>query len=406
MIHLKKIITYIFVLCCLFPYTPPLLSTDSQPVALILSLLLLPIYANRKSLKQKGFALFILVLLFAVITLIYSPWNINSVRSLSNYVSLFTVSFVTYRILPTLSDLKLFRLFKIAVYIWFFVGAIQTFIYPDFLSFLVPRGSAFMSGRGVSCLAPEPTFYAIICSCFLIINRICNMHSKGDGLRWLLWIQIILFARSATIIFIITASYFLYLLLRRGKLRNIAIAGIAGYIFISCIKFIGPYIVSFRAGNLLLSLIENPTLFIVADASVNERFIHAFFPIYGWLKNYGLPYGYGYFNDFMHEIYNQGHFNEYLLYYRDNYTRIMSSFGSAVFELGCIGLIIPYVLIRNILKLVKQNSIFIFYGSLFFCILLNAMPLNCAIVGFTFGNIIYAAKHNALIREERERGCK
>ena len=133
-------------------------------------------------------------------------------------------------------------------------------------------------------------------------------------------------------------------------------------------------------------------LFVCVDESVNERFIHAFFPIYGWLKNIGFPHGFGHFNDFMREIYNSGIFYEYLPYYRGNYTRIMSGIGCAIFELGYVGLIIPYILLRNIVILSRKNADFIFYGALFFFILLNAMPLSNAIVGFTLGNILYSIK--------------
>ncbi len=79
----------------------------------------------------------------------------------------------------------------------------------------------------------------------------------------------------------------------------------------------------------------------------------------------------------------------------------MSGLGSAMFELGIIGLLIPFVLIKNIRKIVRSDCRFIFYGSLFFLVLLNAMPLSNAIIGFVFGNIIYVASTLSSIAVKR-----
>lgn len=98
--------------------------------------------------------------------------NINGIRILSNYFSLFIISFATYLVLTDLRRIP-YNLFVYIVYIWGIVGLIQLF-YPTFLSFLTLRGAygGPTYGRGVSSLAVEPTFYGMICVFLMMINYI------------------------------------------------------------------------------------------------------------------------------------------------------------------------------------------------------------------------------------------
>ncbi len=379
-----KLLQVIFLLFCFFPYTPPIMSTDSQPCAFGVAILLHLFYTNRRC---PDLFLLLIVLIFSFLILCFSPLDFNSLRSIFNYLSLFVVCSATYLVLKN-KELS-WHLFKCVVYIYFFVGLIQMFFIPDFLSFLVPRGSAFLSGRGVSCLTPEPTFYAMICTCLMVISFLNFREHKGFyKINILLLVQIVCFARSATVIFIMLVSFLLYIIFSRG-LKTIAAICFIGCLLYWGIKVLQPVLASYRAGHLFYSLLENPAEFLMIDESVNERFIHAFFPIYGFCENFGLPYGFGSFNAYMRDIYNRGDFSTYLLFYRDDYVRIMSGLGSAIFELGIVGCLIPWVLIKNMWKIIKEDKRFMFYGFLFFLILLNAMPLSNAIIGFVFGNIIY-----------------
>lgn len=380
-----KLFQIIFCYFCFFPYTPPIMSTDSQPWALVIAIILYLSYINRRC--RSDLFLLLIVSIFSFLLLIFSPLDFNSLRSIFNYLSLFVVCSVTYWVLKN-KELS-WHLFKGIVYIYFFVGLIQTFLIHDFLSFLAPRGSAFASGRGVSCLTPEPTFYAIICACFMVISFLnFREHTGFYKINILLLIQIFCFARSATVIFIILVSFLLYTIFSRSLKTIVFICCIGSLLYLG-VEVMQPVLSSYRAGRLVYSILENPTEFAMVDESVNERFIHAFFSIYGFCENWGLPYGFGKFNAYMHDVYNRGDFAEYLPFYRDGYVRIMSGLGSAMFELGIIGCLIPWVLIKNMRKIIKEDKRFMFYGVLFFLILLNAMPLSNAIIGFVFGNILY-----------------
>ena len=133
-----------------------------------------------------------------------------------NYFTLFFVSYVTVYALQRIGGIP-YKLFKGIIYTWFFIGTVQLLIYPDFMSFLTPRGDSSLtmeSGRGIVCLAPEPTFYGLTCLIFGIIAYL-NFKDKADIkiIYTLIAIQLFLYSRSSLVIFILLATGGLYLLL-------------------------------------------------------------------------------------------------------------------------------------------------------------------------------------------------
>jgi hypothetical protein len=142
---------------------------------------------------------------------------------------------------------------------------------------------------------------------------------------------------------------------------------------------------------LLLILLENPESFLILDASVNERFIHVFFPLYGFLKDIGLPHGYGMFPDFMANCMNAEQFQHLISDYvleRESPTRIMSGLGSLFYELGFFGFLLIGALADSVCQLVtgKQRIILLF---VLMAILLNAIPFSNPLIPFLIGNMIY-----------------
>lgn len=399
-------LSFLFLIFCFFPYVKLLpLGTDSQPYALLLGMILLPLYL-RKEIKPEFLAL-LLVALFSAGIAIFSPWDFNTVRSFINYLSLFVVSFVTYHFLKKKGGLP-YVFFRNVVYIWFGVGIIQLFIYPSFLSFLVPRGDSsvnLLSGRGINCLAPEPTFYAIICACMLIIAFLNFRYEKSyQLLNILLLIQIFILARSSTVILLFLFSliiYFVYKVfaLSKNRMRTFIVCIFTGIGLWVVGNILVTHLSEYRIGRLLFIIMEEPITIMMKDESVNERFIHAFFPFYGFFRDGGLPHGYGQFSEFMQEVYVSGKFDEYLPFYREGYTRIMSGWGNAFFELGFVALLIVYVIVRNFHALVRTSPAVAFYGPLFMLILFNAMPWSNALVGFVVGNVIYAVEEQQQIDE-------
>ena len=395
---LTRFLIYLLIIFSLFPYIQILpLGTDSQPNALLIGLFLFPFCCKWK--MNFNLAITFLFMIVAFFLLFISPLDFNSIRSLMNYMTLFVVSYVSFYALKKINGLP-YGLYKKIVYVWFIVGTIQLFVYPDFLSFLIPRGNSeatMESGRGIVCLTPEPTFYGITCL-ILVLLAYLNFRNK-PGIKiiyWILFLQIFIYSRSSLVIFLLIATFGIYLLSSifrndKNKIKRIAILSIFAILFFLIINWSKDYITSSRFGKLFFILLENPETFILLDASVNERFIHVFFPIYGFIKDFGMPHGFGSYPNFMVECFQapefQHLFTDYVLQ-RGAPTRIMSGWGSLLYELGIIGVFLVYVLYINISTLLSgQKKLIVF---LLMCgILLNAIPFSNPLIPFFIGNLIY-----------------
>ncbi|WP_455674850.1 hypothetical protein [Phocaeicola sp.] len=388
---------YLLIIFSCFPYVQILpLGTDSQPNALFIALCLFPFCCKWR--MKRSLALLLSLAVFSVIVLFLSPLTFGSIRSLINYFSLFFIPYVTYFALKKIGGIP-YSLFKNIVYTWFLVGTVQLFIYPDFLSFLIPRGdsaAAMESGRGIVCLAPEPTFYGIVC---LLLGMIAYFNFKNfphiNRVYVILGIQLFLYSRSSLAIFVLLASFVLSIFvdLFSSKKKNwmILFAGVilslAIYILITEYS---DFINSYRVGILFTLLIEHPENFLILDASANERFVHIFFPLYGFFQSFGMPHGYESFATFMEECFRmpkfQNLFTDYVL--GGTITRIMSGWGSLFYELGIVGLVFPYVIYNLFSGLLTGKEKVILF-SLFCLILLNAIPFSNPLIPFFIGNLIY-----------------
>lgn len=340
-------------------------------------------------------------MVWAILLIMFSRLDFSNIRSLLNYISLFVITTGSYNVLCRNGFIS-FKHFKMIVYVWGGTALIQQFIFPAFGSFLIARiTGAGMFGRGVTSLAPEPTFYAIIC---VLLSFICflNFRTKTGYtyMQWIIWGQMVLLSRSTTVLLIAITSYFVYqiAIVTKNNPRALLKLFIFTIFFFIVINISVQYVENYRFGALLKKLLEEPQIFVNVDESVNERFIHAFFPIFGFITNYGLPHGYGYFSDYMLTIIKSGQFTDYLPYVKPSYPRIMSGIGSALFELGCPGLLLLWVWYKCVVKFMKINKHILLYGILFLFILFNAMPLSNAMVGFVFGNLIYNAHKSSYKR--------
>lgn len=390
---------YLLIVFSMFPYIEILpLGTDSQPNALLISLILFPFCCKWK--MNRDLVWLFLLMTIGVLVIFISPGNFNSIRSFMNYFTLFFVSYVTFHALQRIGGIP-YKLFKWIIYIWFFIGTVQLLIYPDFMSFLTPRGDSALtmkSGRGIVCLAPEPTFYGLTCLIFGIIAYL-NFKDKPDIKRiyTLIAVQLFLYSRSSLVIFLLIATGGLYVLLVIFSKKTYFLKVLAGSIVlgITGAALINQYsdsISSNRFGLLLLILLENPESFLILDASVNERFIHVFFPLYGFVADFGLPHGYGMFPDFMEKCMNDQGFQHLISDYvqnREAPTRIMSGLGSLFYELGFFGFLLIAVLTDVVIQIVNNNKQRIIIIFVLTAILLNAIPFSNAMIPFLIGNMIY-----------------
>jgi hypothetical protein len=391
---LKKILYGLFLFFCLFPFLDILKQgTDSQPNALIIGIVLI-IFQGTENKNFSKFPVEILIFFFILIIasflLVISSVDFQTLRSYLNYLSLFVIPFVTYKLLIKSKGLS-YTWFRNSVYAWFLIGSIQMYYDPTFLSSFVNRmSSSLENGRGVVAFSPEPTHYGIIMSLFIIIYLINFKDLKNSShLPVLLFIQLIFFSKSSTAILALSISIIIFGIISLIKL-NFKV------IFYYIIGIISVFLIVYatennweqtRISNIIEKAIENPDILFALDASVNERFVHAFFPIYSLFDNQFIPHGYGKFNEYM----RSGHIAENfvdIIKYNQDYTRIMSGYGAVFFELGVFSLGIVYAFYIAFKHLLSQKSglfAFIFFNVILFM----AIPFTTAIIPFIIGNVIY-----------------
>lgn len=391
---LTSIFFLLFLFFCFFPYLRILpLPLDSQPNALILAVCIFVISFHNKVAKEIKYLLF--VLFSAIICMVCSWEGVLGLRILTNYVSLFFITYATYVALRYLNGLP-YSFFCNVVYWWFLVGFIQLTIYPSFLDFLLLRSDnelMLARGRGVTSLAVEPTFYGMICLLLMIINHLNFYEQKRyKWILFLLLVQFIVFSRSTTCFFVLGISCTLYILYWVLKGRN-CFWWLIGICIGSFVVYKGAlYVTShtdIRFARALHHLLQEPSSFLLMDYSVNNRFMHAFFPLKGFIDNIGFPHGLGNFNDYLMKMSEDAYWGRLLPYDVSGEKKTATSIGGPLFELGIFALPIYYVIITCFRQISKYRIASDFCFFILFGLMLNTLNFNNAILGFFMGNLVY-----------------
>lgn len=362
---------------------------DSQPFAVISALLFLGVCLVDRRLNLKfPLAYYLLAGVLAIgvtLGLLYSiEIDFILVRGFINYsgIIIFILAFHEY--------LKRYR-FPLSVLmlsnvIWLFFGIIQLFV-PDILSdFVVMRTSA---GRGVTSLAPEPTFFAIYLFfsswlCLISVNYKPN-HRLKVLLAFNLFGIVFLAKSMMVMLFIVLASSFYFA--QQISFRKIKNAK-KTFIFIILLLFsyivIMHYMPTTRIGRLTsLILSVNFIDFIFMDASVNHRFADVILPLHGFIVNWGIPGGFHSFTEVADMI-----IGGYGDYFWRGYggLRIMSWNGALLYELGIFGVFLWVLLTKKLLNGTKRRRFELF---LLFLLLFSAIPLAFPLIPMIFASFYF-----------------
>ena len=382
----------LFIVFCLFPYIRILpINIDAQPNALILGTLIIAI---TKPIKVKKYIFdLLLVLVFAIILMILTSPNINGIRILSNYFSLFIISFATYLVLTDLRRIP-YNLFVYIVYIWGIVGLIQLF-YPTFLSFLTLRGAygGPTYGRGVSSLAVEPTFYGMICVFLMMINYI-NFRNmpKYKFTKLVCIIQLIFFSRSTTCFMALILAFCCYAAYKIVTSRSgLKIVGLSVITLLLGHHLLHIYVgfSDSRFSNVLQAIFSDPSTFLTIDYSVNHRFTHAFLTIKGFFDNFFIPHGFNDFSLYLERLLKDPFWSNTIVIDPKIEERITTSLGGTLFELGLLSTPLFMALFGYLKKLTLSGYNGVLIGLILLSMMMNAMNFNQAILPFFIGNLIY-----------------
>lgn len=407
-----KFLIYLFYFFCFFPYIQILpFNTDSQPNALIVAVILFFLQKGEWKMNKPLFLLLLTLLFYFIILLINYPITPLGIRLMGGYISLFLIPYITYTSLKLTNGLP-YLFFVFAVSFWLFVAIVQLLVDFSFFQFLLyrePHATFTESGRGVNSLAPEPTFYGIICMFLAIINQLC--FRNGKYYRHILLvciIQIFIISRSSTCIFVIIISllaYVLYQVFYSTQYRDkyaLLLIGITCCSFVFFTIDFSP-LLSYRIGRLLYIFQESPSMFLVSDASVNERFNHTFFSLYGFFRDWGLPHGFDVFTQNVMEIRSSGEFSSLFIDYVNpkNYQRIMSGIGALFFELGFIAFLPLYVIITIFRRFQQKNTTAVFCLFLYLSVMLNAVPFMTSLASFVIGALVYLNNEYEEYRDDK-----
>ena len=363
-----------------FPYIKIIdLPTDTQPYTFIISLIIIAIYSNFKVPYYFGLYIFIMILIAPLVGL-YSGLNLLFIRSYVGYLSFLSISWASFILYKRVKITK--RLFIKIVLIWFCFGFIQLFIRPEFGSFFV-SGFRTTLERGVVSLAPEPSYYGIICITFLIFNVVIFKSS----IVWILClIQIFVFSQSFMVIaYLLLLVYFLMIANSDSYTKIlIIILPFIAFFTVSAIFSQIEFNSHSRSLKLFSMVIENPLQVFKLDASANDRLAHIYYSLKGFFDNSFFPNGFNKWTEYItHEVKSSNFF------WWISSGRIMSTYGAALFELGAIGVVVPYTLNKIILKKrneLKNSAIFLFLFINIF--LLGAIPLAYPPLGLLMGYIM------------------
>lgn len=376
----KKII-FLFMLTAFFPYVKLLpfeIGSDLQPYALIFSMLLF-VLVDKTLPKEMLFLL--LIALEGTLVFFSSNIGLNEIRSLSSYWSLFLIAFATYSILKKYkSDVT--QIVQLLILLYFLIGTIQFLFDKSFLTFLTHDWRT-TDNRGVTNLMVEPTYYAIFCLLGCFIAYELKLRKRYI---FLLVFQILIFSKSSMIIGLLL----LFLVLRVIFLRFSWKEALFMLSFFSCLAIVTiayqSTLMHLRITEIIFLFIESPSDIIMLDQSINERLVHLFFSIHGWITNLLIfPNGFSMFGYYLTE--NIPNYSEYFIVknYGEEGARIMSGYGAILFELGIGGtLLIGYI------WYIQTTLFYPKYLKLFFVFfMLTAVPLSIPLVGVYIGLLQY-----------------
>lgn len=383
---MRGFIYYCFLVFVFFPYLQLFpTGTDMQPFALFSAVLLFFVF----EIKIKKVEIPLLwMLLAAFLLLMLGDFSFLTLRSFANYASVFFISYVSFRVLNS-GRVNFERFFFTSFFVWFLVSLIQTYIKSDFLTFLV-SASRTTEDRGVTGLAPEPTFLGIVYLFYLILALHIPTLMFRKRLIFLTVFGILFMAKSSMVML------FLILMLCVFFITHVSLKSLFSFA-ISLASFL--YLISFLEGSRLHRLLEmfisDPYSLVLIDASINDRFFHVFFSLKGFLDNFLLPHGYFAWLPYV---------KEQLIIYQDFVLidwfslggRIMSGYGGALFELGFFFLTVPLVVVVLLFRLYRDNLRLFFFFSIYVnMIMFSAIPIGFPLFAFYLGFLVFLAEKKA-----------
>ena len=351
-------------------------SRDTQIWPLLFGLLfLLTSYRYKYDSKEISIAS---LPLFALVVWFFFSENVMdfiALRAIISYLA-FTVCFLAFIVFVKKYNFP-WKLIVSINLLYLIIGIIQTYI-PNIVSSIVTARGLDSSGRGVTGLTSEPTFFGIFLffiSYLYLAKTNFNPNFKISLMIFINVLSIIFLTKSSTVaLFIILAIPFLAITRLSFKM-----------LFLSCVFIVITLLLIpiLLEDSRLILLYESAQEIgimnlIFLDGSINDRVANVIYPLHGFYLNNFLPGGFHSFTN-MHAYltdYYLGFFN-----YGSGGTSILSYIGVFVYELGFIGVLF----LMWIFFLIQNGSFKRFMDtSLLFILLNSSIPPSLPIIPFIF----------------------
>jgi hypothetical protein len=344
---ITKGVANLFLIFALFPYVSfGTNSMDTQPHFIVMGILTIFCFMmSGRFFSRAKHLIFMLCVVLLTLLSASQGGDLLFFRAVASYTAFF-VTIIATCIYIHRYGIPI-KLLVIGNLIYIIASLFQLYFNQHILNFLVIPNSFIDPSRGMSSLTPEPTFYGVTLFFWSWIYLIIYNYKASNPINILILINIfsilMISKSSMVLVFLIVSVGFLTLRFIKKKLIFFIII-ISILSVLSMILMVTYAYPESRLSNLINILIvldgnvfDRIVSIILFDASINDRVSNAIFPYLGFILNYGMPGGVNSFYETSVYLsdYSNGYFWSGL-----GSNKILSYFGSFLYELGFISLFI------------------------------------------------------------------
>lgn len=416
-ISIEKLLGNLLFLLVLFPYITFIPTAfDTQPYALLIAISVFIVYVISKNDNMpKPLVVLLFLFMYTIIMMFFlSPDLMSGIRSLVGYATLFFITFASYKTFKLINP----KLLIYSAWLWLLVALIQFFVSKSFGSWMLPRISTAGS-RGVTSLAVEPSYYAIVMIFMLLLNEVFRENGTLNVKHYRLILVLCAFQVLLTfsgmgflffMIFVVAKSTSVIL----TKSLSRKLKSVLGMIIVLGATILAftyiPKLAFSRAGLLISTFTTDPMNVIMYDYSIAQRLSHIIISFMSLFQNYGFGFGVGSFETNALLVISNLPVSIYQMFVDqriDPGGRLMSGWGSSIFELGVVGLLPIILFTYSFLKLMNRrgSSAFLTSFIVIFILMWMAVPYSFPLFSYFLGIVMYhsySLQNVSNITEERE----
>lgn len=362
---------------------------DSQPFYFIFACVYLFLSLDKRVPKILYLVFLVPLISFFVGLLTIEGVNFLFVRGLLGYLFFATAIFSFYTYTKEFGFPS--RILTAVNVVYLSVAVVQVIVGPDIFSSIAPVRTS--DERGVTSLAVEPTFFGIV---LIFLSWLHLLSANYKPTRFVLFLvilnifSILLLAKSSMAFLMILVALGFFLVFKLNLKRLLTLGAIALLIPL----VISQYLEGSRLYSLSEKILTDGVYTIVkVDASINDRVGNVVVPIVASMQNYLVPMGYDSYSieaERALELFD-GYF------WAGSYEKILSFFGTFVFELGVFGLIIFAVIWILASNGNKQRHLEVMF---LYTILNSAIPIAFPLVGFVIATFFLDSQRICPITSE------